>query len=158
MNFVDSLYKRKPRRHVFSGHLTQQDLFIYEAIVGKPALPPRTSALATALPPTLAPIYEPIPITARRWKPVVADLTVRLRTMFEANINQALKPQVSDWLRNMSEEAIKRLDQAQIRLHGMKKPTGRNVVAAKEAIPNARVTATRIHGGEESTSEYKRAA
>jgi hypothetical protein len=126
MNFAASLYLRKPRPKARRRQFSQDDLFMFEAIVGKPAQVFPADEAAASLPQG----GEPIPTVARRWNP--ADLTGRLRTMCGQTLGHGIKPHVTDWLRQISGQALARLDEAQARLSAARTPGNRRRVIARE--------------------------
>ena len=131
MNFGASPRSRTPRRQMGRRQLTQQDLVMYEALIGRAVELTPEPVAAAQLPKGMAPIRT----VASRWKPTVTDLTVRLRAMYAQSINQNMKPQVTDWLRHMSEAAMKRLDEAHVRLNASRTQTNRRKVVAWEIDP-----------------------
>jgi hypothetical protein len=85
-------------------------------------------------PPVEIPAPQTISAIARRvLAPDVAQLSLRLREMCEMGIANGVKrPQMADWLRHVSDEAFKRLDQAQARLSQSRSIVTRRRVEARE--------------------------
>ncbi|HWE01416.1 MAG TPA: hypothetical protein VG326_03325 [Tepidisphaeraceae bacterium] len=116
---------RKVRRTV-----TDEDLRLYRAITGSSPHP----ADMKFAPPVEIPAPQTISAIARRvLAPDVAQLSLRLREMCEMGIANGVKrPQMADWLRHVSDEAFKRLDQAQARLSQSRSIVTRRRVEARE--------------------------
>ena|SRR5665213_3024968 len=115
---------RKGRRPV-----RDEDLRLYSAIIGKSAEltdPKLQIAAEVAAPPTIGAIAK------RVLAPDVAQLSVKLREICEMGIANGVKrPQMADWLRHVSDQAFRRIDQAQVRL-SQSRPANRRRVVARE--------------------------
>jgi hypothetical protein len=113
MKFVSSLFPPKPRHHKKAKlPVCQQDLIMFQALTG------RSADMPDALPgePASPSARNPIQTVARRWKPNVALLTCRLRTIYEHGAGPK-RQQMTDWFKRISEQAANRLDEAHARLN-----------------------------------------
>jgi hypothetical protein len=127
---IDSRKTRRPVRH--------EDLRLYSAITGKSA---EISKLKSESPAELksesvaeASAPQTIGAIAKRvLAPDVVQLSLKLREICELGIANGVKrPQMADWLRHVSEEAFRRLDQAQVRLSQSRPAANRRRVEARE--------------------------
>jgi hypothetical protein len=153
MNLPASIYSRRTRRDNIRRPVCQQDLFMYEALVGKPAeFSTRPVQAEVAIPAGAT----PTPTVARRWKPNMSQVTVRLRSMYEQGLAASVKrPQVADWLKNLSEHAFSRLDEAQTRINATRR-TGTDQHSAERVILTIRPED--VTDRTETTVPYKRVA
>lgn len=133
MSFFASLYSRGRKARVGKRTTTPHDVFMFEAIVGKPTDLPATDTAPSAK--DEKPTGPAIPAVVKRaaWKPAMANLSVKLRAMYDHGMSQK-RPQVADWLRHLSDQAAKRIDQAQARLNTTRPDSKRRRVEAKELL------------------------
>lgn len=101
--------KRASRRPV-----TQDDLVIYEAIIGKLAKMRRAANGEDPEPHQSARLYS---VAEQAWSADLARVTDKLREICEAGLAGGIRtPHLVDWIRQMSNEAFNRLEEAQARL------------------------------------------
>lgn len=108
------------QRYQLSGRpVTRDDVRLYEAIIGRrsnvKAGGPgsRSEALRTS--------------TTRVWPVDMADITHRLREMCDFGLAQGVNRQhMAQWLRQMSDEAFRRLEEAQARIAATRRQYGKS--------------------------------
>jgi len=152
MSFLASFSLRGQKIKQGRRPVTQQDVFMFEAIVGKAADLPPSPAEEPANPQSTSEPSGPTiqAVVHRAWKPRVAQISVRLRAIYEHGIaHNAKHPQVAEWLRHLSDQAFKRIDQAGVRLSAAR-PSNRRRVEAREVMSIRPMTP--------ESSDYKRIA
>jgi hypothetical protein len=113
MKFPASLFPSQPRHHKKAKlPLCQQDLIMFQALTGRSADLPTPQMEERSETSGLAPIKT----IAKRWKPNVAQITGRLRSIYAQGAGPK-RQQMTDWLKRLSEHASNRLDEAQARLN-----------------------------------------
>ena len=125
-----SLFSRKPRVRARTRPVREEDLTVYQAIVGKPPILDQT--------PQESPAPAPLRLSAdrgRSWSPMV--LSLRLRVICRQGIaDHVSRPELADWLRHVTGEAFRRLDQAQARLAASRfAPIARRKVESRPVEP-----------------------
>lgn len=110
---------------------TTQDVLVYEAIVGQ------WGKGASAGLRVADESVEPVQAAARRaWPADVAQVSERVRQIFEMGIaNGVKKPEMAQWLRHMSGEAFRRLEEAQARLSTARRSINARRVEARVIRP-----------------------
>ena len=135
MDTLASLYSRGHRAESNPRPARQHDLFMYQLILGKPVeIVPPTSAepQAAALRPSVRSLVR------RAWTQSV-QISHRLRQMWrqrraEPETQPQVQPQMAGWLRHLSEEAFRRLDEAQVRLSQPRHRQARRRVESREVM------------------------
>jgi hypothetical protein len=129
------MFSRKPPAPRVSRRVREEDLTLYQAIVGKPPV-------LDELPPE-SPAPQPLRLATqpqRTWSPVV--LSIRLRVICNQHIaDHVTRPELADWLRHVTGEAFRRLDQAQARLAAARPaPAARRKVESRPIEPTMHLT------------------
>ena len=120
--------------------VTREDVRVYEAIVG------RRSNISAGGPGSRSQAIHTFVI--RAWPADMSQVSRRLREMCQLGIAHGVKkPQMAQWLRQMSDEAFKRLDEAHQRL-----------ASTRAAVISKRVEAREVPQNADSFQPYKRVA
>jgi hypothetical protein len=104
---------------------------MYAAILGKPVMTETPVAVQSG-PAGASPTVQALARWA--WAHGVGQVTQGLRLAWGLGSAAAKQPQVAGWLRHLSEEAARHIDQAQVRLGSGRQGGNRRRVQAREVL------------------------
>jgi hypothetical protein len=152
------MYSSEPQSPSGRRAACPNDLFMYQFILGKPVHIKQPDGEEPAPDATPASFQE---LTRKAWAASVGQITHQLRKLWRQRHAPAeLQPQVVGWLRHISGQAFRRLDEAQVRLSnsrtgaGVRRVQSREVMSIRPADPRERDYQGREYDG----PDYKRVA